>query len=82
MSGPWSGLVNTWLAVALQWRFRRTLSGHVHTSRGRSQARKPPPLLPRVIGESSGFLTSTSLAGTDCSQLAPCVCGFCFYYDI
>lgn len=82
MSGPWSGLVNMWLAVALQWGFRRTFSGHLHTSRGRSRARKQPPLLPGVTGGSSGFLTSTSLAGTDCSQLAPCVYGFCFYYDI
>lgn len=76
------------LAVARPRGFRR------HTSRGRSRARKPPPLLPRVIGGSSGFLTSTELAWIDCSQPDPCVCsfwfflfffftcGFCFYYDI
>lgn len=68
------------LAVALQRGFWRTLSGHWHTSRGRSRARKPPPLLPRVIGGSSGFLTSTELAWIDCSQPAPCVCSFWFFF--
>ena len=61
---------------------RDTLSGHLYASGGWGQGpglRLGPT---RVTVASSGFLTSTELPWTDCNQQAPCVCCFCFCYNI